>query len=376
MEMLRNYGRNLLNIFCFLLWCCVLAFVAPRLLVFFMPFVLGWIISVIANPLVKFLDKRLKIMRKHSSMLIIILVIGLIGAGGYFAVVKIIQEVRGFLGTAPDMYQYLIEDLDQIRLNLQGLSSRLPPEVSEAVADVTENFTRYLGDLVGAVGAPTVAAAGNVAKNIPTALIHTIFTFLSAYFFIAQRERILSVCRAHIPEGIYEKWNFVINRFKAAVGGYFKAQFKIMGVVALILLAGFFVLGINYAIVLALLIAFLDMLPFFGTGTALIPWALFKVLSSDYSMAAGLIVIYLISQLVRQVIQPKIVGDSLGLDPLLTLVFMYIGYKVSSVFGMILAVPIGMILVQLYQAGAFDDVLQDVRELAEGLREMRKRQDG
>lgn len=373
--MFQKYGRNLVNIFCFVFGIGILIFVLPRLLVFFMPFVVGWIISVIANPLVRFLDKRLKIVRKHSSVLIIVLVIGLIAAGGYFAIVKIAEEIRGFLYTTPEMYGNLMEDLQQIGQNLQGVASRLPPEVGETVSEMTKNFTAYLGELVGMVGAPTVAAAGNVAKNIPSALIHVIFTLLSAYFFIAQREAILSFCKKRIPESACEKWNFVIHKFKAAVGGYFKAQFKIMGVVALILLVGFLILRMNYAVLLAVLIAFLDMLPFFGTGTALIPWALFKVLSSDYKIAAGLIIIYLISQLVRQIIQPKIVGDSLGLDPLLTLVFMYIGYKISSIFGMILAVPIGMILVQLYQAGAFDDVLEDVRELAEGLKEIRTRQD-
>lgn len=373
--MFRKYGKNLVNIFCFVLGIGSLLFVLPRILIFFMPFVAGWMISMIANPLVHFLDRRLKIVRKHSSVLVIVLVIGLIAAGGYFAIVKMVEEIQGFLHTIPEMYRNLMEDLQQIEQNLQGAASRLPPEVGESVSKMTENFTAYLGELVGVVGVPTVAAAGNVAKNIPSALIHVIFTLLSAYFFIARREGILSFCKKHIPEGVYEKWNFVIQRFKAAVGGYFKAQFKIMGVVALILLAGFLILRVDYAVLLAVLIAFLDMLPFFGTGSALIPWALFKALSSDYKIAAGLLAVYLVSQLVRQVIQPKIVGDSLGLDPLMTLVFMYIGYKFSSIFGMILAVPIGMILVQLYQAGAFDDVLEDVRELARGLREIRAGQD-
>ena len=132
------------------------------------------------------------------------------------------------------------------------------------------------------------------------------------------------------------------------------------------------ILRIKFAVLLALLIAFLDFLPFFGTGTALIPWAVLKVLSKDYEFAVGLIIIYLVSQLVRQVIQPKIVGDSLGLNPLATLFFMYIGYKVSSIFGMIVAVPLGMILVSLYEAGAFADVIQDVKELGKGINHFRR----
>ena len=372
--MLQKYGRNLLNIFCFAFGIVILLFVVPRLLIFFLPFVVGWVMALIANPLVRFLDRKLNMMRKHSSMLIIVGVLGLVVLIFYLAIAKISREVSGFISALPSLYGSLMSDLEQIAQNLEGVSSRLPAEVGEKVAQIMNNLTSYLGELVGVVGAPTVAAAGNVVRSIPNALVYVIFTFLSAYFFIAQRDRILGFLHRNTPAGVSEKWNFIMGRFKAAVGGYFRAQFKIMGVVAVILLVGFMILRINYAVLLALLIAFLDMLPLFGTGTALIPWALFKVLSGDYSFAVGLVIIYLISQLVRQLIQPKIVGDSLGLDPLLTLVFMFIGYKLSSVFGMIVAVPIGMIVVQLYQAGDFDDVLQDVRELAEGLHQLRTKE--
>ncbi|MBQ8184238.1 MAG: sporulation integral membrane protein YtvI [Lachnospiraceae bacterium] len=372
--MLQKYGRNLVNVLCFLLGALVLIYAVPKLLVFFMPFVVGWIISMIANPLVKFLERRLKIVRKHSSMLVIFLVIGLVVLVGYLVVAKLVQEIGNFLSDAPQFYEILVEDLEQIGENLQGLAARLPEAVTGFVRDVTENFTEYLGKLVETLGGPTMEAAGNMAKNIPSALIHIIFTILSAYFFIAQRDRVLTFVKAHVPDSVREKWSFVLQNFKTAVGGYFKAQFKIMGVIAVILLIGFLILGIDYAVLWAILISFLDMLPIFGTGTALGPWAVMKVLSGDYTMALGLVIIYAVSLLVHQLIQPKMVGDSLGLDPLLTLIFMHIGYKISSVFGMIIAVPLGMILVQLYQAGAFDDVLQDVKELAEGLRQIRKKE--
>ena len=113
-----------------------------------------------------------------------------------------------------------------------------------------------------------------------------------------------------------------------------------MGVVFLILLVGFAVLGIRFAVLLAFLPAFLDFLPFLGTGTVLLPWALFQFLAHDYRMTVGLLVIYAVSQTVRQLIQPKIVGDSMGVPPLPTLFLLFIGYKFGSVIGMIIAVPL------------------------------------
>ena len=368
-----KYLRCIVNILLYVAGIVLVFIFVPRMLVFFMPFVVGWIIAMLANPLVRLMERRLKIVRRHSSMLIIIAAIGLVVVGGYFAVTAIVRELSGFVQVLPSIYGSFLQDLEEIRENLQGFSNRFPPQVREGAANLTDSLTDSLGDLIGAVGKPTVAAAGTVAKNIPNALIHVIFAILSAYFFIAERERILQVMREWVPEWFREKWHFITERFRRAIGGYFKAQFKIMGVVALILFVGFLILRIHCAVLLAVLIAILDFLPFFGTGTALIPWAILKVLSSDYQFAVGLIIIYLVSQLVRQLIQPKIVGDSIGLAPLSTLFFMFIGYKVSNIFGMIIAVPIGMILVSLYQAGAFAEVIEDVRELAKGLDEFRRR---
>ena len=119
---------------------------------------------------------------------------------------------------------------------------------------------------------------------------------------------------------------------------------------------------VKFAAVVAILIAFLDMLPFFGTGTAFIPWALFKIISGDVQYAVGLIILYLITQLVRRIIEPKVVGDTIGMNPLLTLVFMYIGYRVSGVIGMILAVPVGAIAINFYKAGVFNGPINGIRE--------------
>lgn len=164
----------------------------------------------------------------------------------------------------------------------------------------------------------------------------------------------------------------VCDNLKYAVGGYFKAQFKIMAVVFLMLVIGFMLLDVNFIFLLAILIAFLDFLPFFGTGTALLPWAVYKFLVGNYKMTVGLLVLYGVTQLVRQLIQPKLVGDSLGMNPLLTLVFLFVGYRTGGLFGMIFAVPVGLIVINLYKAGAFDYILDDVRILAEGVLSLRE----
>ena len=103
----------------------------------------------------------------------------------------------------------------------------------------------------------------------------------------------------------------------------------------------------------------------------MIPWGIYKFLMGDYKMAILLIVIYAVTQLVRQLLQPKLVADSVGTNPLVTLLLLYIGYRIGSVIGMILAVPIGMVLINMLRAGAFDYILDDVRILVDGILELR-----
>ena len=132
------------------------------------------------------------------------------------------------------------------------------------------------------------------------------------------------------------------------------------------------ILDVNYAFLVALGIAFLDFLPVFGTGTVMLPWAVVEFLSKDYKMMFGLLAIWLIGQLVRQVIQPKIVGDSIGVDAIPTLFLLYIGYRMAGMIGMILAVPIGIILVNLYEEGVFDTTRQSLQILVAGFNRFRK----
>ena len=333
-----------------------------------MPFVIGWLLSMIANPLVRMLEKRLKIVRKHSSMLIIILVLGIIVGSGYLLISKIVEESVHFVNHIEPMYEDLSQQFGIVQDNLQVVFDKLPGDIQEGMLTLQADAASYIGGVVSKIGKPTV----DFAKNLPSILISIIFTILSSYFFIAQREEILSFGRSKTPESIQEKWRMIYYNFKNVIGGYFKAQFKIMLVVVVILFSGFLILKINYAVLLAIMIAFLDALPFFGTGTALVPWALFEMLAGDYKTAIGLVIIYGVSQLIRQVIQPKIVGDTIGLNPLLALIYMYIGYKFSGVIGMIIAVPLGMIIMNLFKVGIFDGILNSLKVVIDDFNQFRK----
>lgn len=371
MENKRPYWQVAVSLVFRILATGIFIYLGIKGIFFLMPFVIGWGIAAIAAPLVNWLEKKFNIVKKLGSALIVILVIGLIVVGIYFAVSRIILEVGDLIKNIPELYAQLESGLRQIGSAMSGIFEKLPVVIQDGWNTVVANLDQYMGDLVSRISEPTVMAAGNFAKSLPSYLISVIVAILSAYFFTIQREDVLKWMKQIAPPSVEKRMTLVMDNLRYAVGGYFKAQFKIMGVVFLILLVGFAVLGVRYFVLVAFLISFLDFLPFFGTGTAMIPWGIYKFLMGDYKMAILLIAIYAVTQLVRQLLQPKLVADSVGMNPLVTLLLLYIGYRIGSVLGMILAVPVGMVLINMLQAGAFDYILDDVRILVDGILELR-----
>ena len=277
----KKYAKSILVFMITIAAMAAGIFIGIKFLRFFMPFVIGWCIALIANPLVRMLERRLKVARKHTSMLLIIAVLAGIVCGIYFVGVKAVEETRSLIDQAPEIYGSIRQEFQDAGDNMSRLIDEMPESVQTAIEDFQTSIGQITGEAVGKVSQITVDQASDLAKNLPSILISIIFTILSAYFFIADRDKILEFGRANTPMLIQEKWRILSDSFKQVFGGYFKAQFKIMGVIGIILFVGFLIMQVKFAALVAVLIAFLDMLPFFGTGTALIPWALFKIISGD-----------------------------------------------------------------------------------------------
>lgn len=342
------------------------------LLRFFMPFVIGWLIAMVANPLVKLLERRLKLVRRHSSVLIVVVVLAGVIGGLYFLSGRIAMEVRALTGELPEIYETVKLELMEALDSLNRMMVRMPQGFQDSFNRMNENLGDLASSLMQRIAFPTVTAAGNVARGIPAALVYSIVVILSSYFFIVEQDQIRRGIRRVMPKGVDSYLLLFRKDVKNLIGGYFLAQFRIMFVVAAILAVGFMILGVKYGFLLAVLIAILDFLPLFGTGTALFPWAAVKLLSGEGAFAAGLILLYVLTQVVRQIIQPKIVGDSMGLPPLLTLFFLYVGFKFRGLSGMILAVPVGLTAVKLYEYGAFDSLIKNMKLLVQEINRFRK----
>ncbi len=371
-QSIKTYLKVILNLLTALIILLLCIFLLPRCIIFFMPFIIGWIISLIASPVVRFFEERMKIRRKGASVIVIVAVLAVVILLVYVIVARLVKEGINFVNELPLLWDSIMAEFNEVGANLEGLFNKLPVDTQKTLDNIGSEMGTYFGGIIESVGTPTFEAVGNVAKQLPDIFLGVIMCILSAYFFVADKSYMANIMKKYVPGSVLYRFDLIRRSFRNAVGGYFKAQFKIECWIYVMLLIGLFVLKVRYAPLVALGIAFLDFLPVFGTGTVMIPWAVIEILSRDYKMAVGLLIIWCSGQLVRQVIQPKIVGDSIGVDAIPTLFLLFIGYKLAGVMGMIIAVPIGIIVINLYEDGAFDTTRQSLKILAAGFNKFRR----
>ena len=373
--MKRQYQKNLklivnLLVFITLILLCIL--LLPKLLVFFMPFVIGWIISCMANPLVHFLEHRIKIRRKAGTVMVIVLVIAAVVGACYLVLSILAKQIVGFVGEIPEMWESLQQDFSHFGSLVNALTVNLSPDLVEKLNEFGNSIGKTISDFVGNTQAFSVQGVSGMVGSIANVAIGVVMCLLSAYFFIADREYTLELVDKIIPKSIRHKYDIFYNSMKQAFGGYFKAQFFIEIRIYVLILIGLFILRIDYSFLIALAIAFLDFLPFFGSGAVFWPWAIIKLLGGDYVRAIGFLIIWGVGQIVRQLIQPKIMGDSIGMEPIPTLFLLFIGYKLAGVGGMIIAIPVGILLQNMNEAGIFDTPKMCVKLLIANLNDYRK----
>ncbi|WMC93598.1 sporulation integral membrane protein YtvI [Kineothrix sp. MB12-C1] len=368
----RTYLKVVMNLGIAVVSIILLLVFLPKVILFFMPFVVAWVIALIANPIVRFFEEKLKIKRKAGTAFVIISVIALVILAGYVIGAKIAEESINLINDLPEIWDDVENDFKRNSDNLSIFYDRLPMEARTTIESIGEEMDGYVGELVSRASTPTIEALGNFARHLPTAIVGIVMCLLSAYFFVAEREYLSTGMKKHMPEAVRYRYYMMTRSFKRAVGGYFKAQFKIEIWMYILLVIGLGILKVDYVLLIALGIALLDFLPIFGTGTVLMPWAVIKALGGDYQMAVGLLIIWCVGQLARQIIQPKIVGDSMGVAPIPTLFLLFIGYKAGGVLGMIIAVPIGIIIVNMYEEGVFDTTLNSFKILMAGINNFRR----
>ena len=371
----KVYLKAFVNIMlsCTAVLLCI--YVLPKIALFFMPFLIGWIVACLAAPMVRFCEEKLKIKRKAGSAFVIVLTLALVILACYGVIYFIVHQIAGFASAVPELWNAAMEEIRAAGVAIQRMMCRFPAELQENINSFFTNLGDYVTEWLSDVKLPAAGTLGNAAKQIPSIIVSIVVTLLSSYFFVADKTNLAAAYEKYCPRMIKYRLRLISTGLKNAIGGYLKAQFKIEVWIYLLLVVGMFILGIPYGALISVGIAFLDFLPIFGTGTVMVPCAVIKLLDGDFKVGIGLLITWGVGQIVRQIIQPKIVGDSVGLPALPTLFLIYVGYRLGGFGGMIIALPVGILLVQLYQEGMFDTTVKSFQILFAGINRFRKIRD-
>lgn len=332
-----------------------------KLVGIFIPFILAFLLSLVLNPIADRLHKKVKLPRTVTAVLLIVFAVVILGGIVGGVVYKIVDEVKSLYANFPQIAKSVSDWITNMRAGMENIYSSMPDYLKStfdsAYLDIQSSFSSFINKSYQ----PVVSGAGNVAKKIPGVFVGTIVFLLSLFFMVSDSESVHSIIKKVIPNKIIDGTRNVCSEIKKSLGGYVKAQLIIMSVVFVIIIVGLSILNVEYALLIAIAVAIFDALPFFGSGAVLIPWSLISFIDSNMKNGVGLLIIYLSVLLTRQMIEPKIVSSKIGMNPLVTLMAMYVGYRVFSIGGMILGPVLLVLIISLKNAGAFKPAERLVR---------------
>lgn len=349
---LEKHFRFAFLLFYIILGCAAAYLFFTKLLGLVLPFLLAALFAWIAEPLVKFLNKKLKVPRKLSSIVSILVVISLILLLFWLIGRRLIIEISSLAEYIPYLMDHLPETIQIAEEKLHLLNRYVSDfgfdiELQSLIAKLLENLSGILTSFTSMAG----SFAYQIVKRLPTLLIGILVCLISTYFMSSDKEKILGFFNRQITEKWQLRFREIKGYLSSAFFKYIKAQLILMSITFGELLIAFAIIGVKSPFLFAIILAIVDMLPVLGTGTILIPWALGSLLLSNYQLALGLIITYVVCLVMRQILEPKIVSGQIGIHPLLTLMALYIGLKMMGIFGMLLGVIVMILVINLHHSG-------------------------
>jgi sporulation integral membrane protein YtvI len=342
------FGLYLLLVYIFPILGRILAYI-PKL---FLPFIFAILIAVLIEPVVNFFENKLRFNRVLAVLTSLLLVIG-----GFIYIVSMLVSViikqlttlyKLTQSNADSMISEIISKISDLRLFFLRLD--LPLQLQDTMQASIQKGIEWGQHMINIV----INGLVSFVTMLPGMMIFLMIATVATFFIIKDRALIRSFVLHIIPNRMRDSGQDILGRLIQAFVGFVKAYSILISVTFILTLVSLKILGVQYGLTLALIIAVADILPVLGPGTIYIPWIVWEFISGQIGMGVALLVVYVIISAVRQFLEPKIVGDNIGLHPLVTLISLYVGLKLGGIVGMILGPVCVVIFIAIYRAGLLD----------------------
>lgn len=352
-------------LFCVIVGLVCLFLVGKYVIVAVMPFLIALGISFCLRPAVSLVAKKLKLPKKLCAILLLILLFLLLGLLLTLAANRLIYELSRLVDHLSSESERIGEALSSLLSRVGGISSRIPIlkdvvalEGLESLGEQIDNMLRDLAkNVVGSLTTRIPDFISKFAASLPSFFLFLIATVVATVYFTVDPDAVSIAMTAILPRKTARRLPFFKQNVRSFVGKYLRAYLLLLFLTFCELFVGFTVLRVDYAFLLAFLVALVDILPILGVGTVLIPWAVIMFFAKNFRMGLGLLVLWCAVSVVRQIIEPRIVGGSLGIHPALTLFGIYVGFRLFGIIGMFFApaaLVLGRFLVREYKQGSTD----------------------
>lgn len=329
-------------------------YIALKLSLFYMPFLVAFIISLMIEPAIKFIMAKTKLTRRTSSIIIFIVVSAIILGSLTWILITLFSESSSLL-------QGLNNYFDKAYIQLQNLMASFQFDkihVSDEVLNVIQNSTGDLLETASNWMRNLLTSLINLVTSLPSIAICVGISVVALYFICVDKIYILDQVEHHLPKVWVRKIGRHLKDLIQTLGGYLKAEAMLVLASFVISLIGLYILQfvgfkIEYPLLMALFIGFVDALPILGSGTVMIPWAIICAINGDINLGIAVIVLLIVMSVARQILEPKLVSKNIGVHPIFTLIAMYTGFKVIGIMGLLIG-PIVLIIVKNIFASLID----------------------
>lgn len=336
-EQKKNF---IINIIYSAIIVAIVYIIIKHILVLFMPFIIGDIVTLLLRPVINFVYEKFHIPYKAASIVIVLLSYGVIILFISWIGVHCLAEIKDSIVKLSGTYVLHIEPMIRdIFESVEKVSAKLDPMMVHVIRNIIVYLSQSANSAVSNIYSMAIQVVSSLASSLPDLFLGIIFAIISSLFFAIDYSKITF----YISKKFKSKNLSFLNEIKCfavRIGfKYVKAYGILMTVTFLELTVGFSILRVDRAVTAAAIIAVIDLLPLIGTGGIIIPWIIIEFIKGNLPFAVGLTVLYLIITVVRNVLEPKLVGKQIGLHPIIMIVCMYAGLKVFGFLGLI-ALPV------------------------------------